>query len=388
MTMEVILTLNCGSSSIKFALFEKAARPQRIVHGWIEEIGTAPHFRAFGTDGRVLAENRWLACSGDALFRWLLNWVDGHLGDKRLVAAGHRIVHGGDRYGAPCLLTETAVEDLNELASLAPLHQPHNLAAVAAVSAIRPKLPQFACFDTAFHRTLGPTVRRFGIPHQWEQKGARRYGFHGLSYEFVSGRLKDLVPQHAGGRIIICHLGNGASLCALRDGISVDTTMGFSTLDGLVMGTRCGAMDPGLILYLLRHGVDISGLEKLLYQQSGLLGVSGVSSDMRVLLASTDDRAKAAVDLFVFRVARECAALAMTLGGLDGLVFTAGIGEKSPEIRRLVCERLSWLGLSLDLEANTSNALEISAPASPIKSWVIPTDEESVVAGHVCTLMN
>jgi len=235
--------------------------------------------------------------------------------------------------------------------------------------------------------TLEPTVRRFGIPRELERTGIRRYGFHGLSYEFIARRLKELAPKHANGRILIAHLGNGASLCALRGGVSVDTSMGFSTLDGLLMGTRCGALDPGVIFYLLRQGMDASALENTLYTKSGLLGVSSVSSDMRVLLASADPRAKEAIDLFVFRVAREAAALAMTMGGLDGLVFTAGIGEHSPEIRRQVCERLSWMGLSLDGDANAKGLAEINTSSSAVKAWVIPTDEEAVIARHVFSLL-
>ncbi|HKX35108.1 MAG TPA: acetate/propionate family kinase, partial [Rhizorhapis sp.] len=317
----------------------------------------------------------------------LLHWVDEHLGGKLLVAAGHRIVHGGDQFVTSRLLTDAVLDELKALERLAPLHQSHNLAAVESISQLRPELPQFGCFDTAFHHTLEPTVRRFGIPRELEQGGIRRYGFHGLSYEFVAGRLKDLAPKQANGRVLIAHLGNGASLCALHGGVSVDTSMGFSTLDGLMMGTRCGAIDPGIIFYLLRQGMDASALENTLYTRSGLLGVSGISSDMRVLLASADPRAKEAIDLFVFRVAREAAALAMTMGGLDGLVFTAGIGENSAEIRRRVCERLSWMGLSLDADANAQGLVAIHAPSSVIKAWVIPTDEETVIAQHVFSLL-
>ena len=384
---DAVFTLNCGSSSIKFAVFEKVAPPRRIAHGWIEGIGIAPHFQAFDARDAPVAEKRWQAGAQEGFFPWLLHWVDAHLGGKRLVAAGHRIVHGGDQFVASHRLTDAVLNELKALERLAPLHQPHNLAAVEAVSQLRPELPQFGCFDTAFHHTLEPTVRRFGIPRELERMGIRRYGFHGLSYEFVAGRLKELAPQHANGRILIAHLGNGASLCALQGGISVDTSMGFSTLDGLVMGTRCGAIDPGIIFYLLREGMDASALENTLYARSGLLGVSGISSDMRVLLASTDPRAKEAIDLFVFRVAREATALAMTMGGLDGLVFTAGIGENSAEIRRQTCERLSWMGLSLDADANAKGRVAIHAPSSAIKAWVIPTDEETVIARHVFSLL-
>jgi acetate kinase len=384
---DAILTLNCGSSSIKFALFGRAG-PRRVAYGKIEGLGTAPHFRAFDGSGTMLVEKRWQAGTHESFFRTLLSWVEEHLGGDRLLAAGHRIVHGGDEFFAPCILTEAVLVKLKKLERLAPLHQPHNLAAIDAVTHLRPELQQIGCFDTAFHRTMAPMVRRYGLPRELERAGIRRYGFHGLSYEYIAGRLKELAPEQAGGRILIAHLGNGASLCALQEGRSVDTSMGFSTLDGLVMGTRPGALDPGIILYLLRQGMDGSALEDMLYHRSGLLGVSGVSSDMRALLASPEPKAADAVELFVFRAAREMAALAMTMGGVDGLVFTAGIGEKSAEIRRRICERLSWLGLSLDADANTKGQLQIHAASSAIKAWVIPTDEEIVIARHSFGLLN
>jgi len=385
---DAILTLNCGSSSIKFALFEKADPLRRIAHGQIEGLGTAPHFQAFDTSGALLTENRWQSGTHETFFRALLSWIEQHLGNDRLVATGHRIVHGGDEFIAPCVLTQPVLVKLKELERLAPLHQPHNLAAVKAVARLRPDLAQVGCFDTAFHQTMTPVVRRYGLPRDLEHTGIRRYGFHGLSYEFIASQLKELAPQCADGRILIAHLGNGASLCALHNGRSADTSMGFSTLDGLLMGTRCGALDPGVVLYLLRQGLNASALEDLLYLRSGLLGVSGISSDMRTLLGSDDPRAIEAIDLFVFRAAREAAALAMTMGGIDGVVFTAGIGEKSAKIRRRVCEQLSWLGLSLDGEANTRNSFEINASSSRIKAWVIPTDEELVIARHAIGLLD
>ena len=384
---DAILTLNCGSSSIKFALFENADSPQRVAHGQIEGLGTAPHFQAYDGEGALLTEKRWQAGSHEAFFRTLLSWVEEHLGNDRLIAAGHRIVHGGDEFIAPCFLTEPVLAKLKMLERLAPLHQPHNLAAVNAVAGLRPELPQIGSFDTAFHRTMEPTVRRYGLPRELEREGIRRYGFHGLSYEYIAGRLKELVPASANGRILVAHLGNGASLCALHNGRSVDTSMGFSTLDGLLMGTRPGALDPGILLYLLRQGFDASALEEMLYFKSGLLGVSGISSDMRALLSSSDPGAADAIDLFVFRIAREAAGLAVTMGGLDGLVFTAGIGENSAEIRRRVCERLSWMGLSLDLRANAENRFQINGSPSPIKAWMLPTDEELVMARHVFALL-
>jgi acetate kinase len=384
---DAVLTLNCGSSSIKFALFERADPPKRIAHGKIEELGTAPHFQAFDGDGTLLIEKHWQAGTQETFLPALLLWVEKHLGNDGLVAAGHRIVHGGDEFTAPCFLTAPVLANLKKLERLAPLHQPHNLAAVSAVMQLRPELRQIGCFDTGFHQTMAPTQRRYGLPQELERLGVHRYGFHGLSYEYISNRLRELVPGHAGGRILVAHLGNGASLCGMHDGHSVDTTMGFSTLDGLVMGTRPGALDPGIILYLLRQGMDAPALEDLLYHRCGLLGVSGISSDMRSLLANPDPRAAKAIDLFVYRAAREAAALIMTMGGIDGLVFTAGIGENSPEIRRQICDRLSWLGLSLDADANTKNLFEINGPGSEITVWVIPTDEELVIAGHVFDLL-
>jgi acetate kinase len=385
---DAVLTLNCGSSSIKFALFERAGAPLRVAYGKVEGLGTAPHFQAFDSRGALQVEKRWRAGTHETFFRTLLSWIEEKLGNNRLLATGHRIVHGGDEFFAPCVLTEATLVNLKKLERLAPLHQPHNLAAIDAVGRLRPDLQQIGCFDTAFHRTMSPTVRRYGLPRDLEQTGIHRYGFHGLSYEYVAGRLQQLAPQDADSRIVVAHLGSGASLCALHEGRSVDTSMGFSTLDGLVMGTRPGAIDPGIILHLLRQGLDVPSLEDMFYHQSGLLGVSGISSDMRVLLTSADARAAEAIDLFVFRVAREIGALTMTMGGIDGLVFTAGIGEKSVEIRRRICERLLWMGLSLDVAANAKNASEINAPASRIKVWVVPTDEELVIARHTFDLVN
>ena len=313
----------------------------------------------------------------------LLGWVGEHLGDARLVAAGHRVVHGGRRFVAPARVDGAVLAELGRLSPLAPLHQPHSLAAIRAIAANRPDLPQVACFDTAFHRTNAAVARRLALPRALAEEGMERYGFHGLSYEFIAGRLPEVAPGLAEGKVIVAHLGNGASLCALSGGRSVDTTMGFTALDGLPMGTRCGALDPGAILYLMQaHGMEAPALERLLYHESGLLGVSGVSSDMRALLASDDPHAAEAVELFAFQVARQAGALASTLGGLDGIVFTAGIGENVPEVRRQACERLAWLGLALDGAANARGGPCISAPGSRVAAWVIPTDEERMIARH------
>jgi acetate kinase len=385
---DAILTLNAGSSSLKFALFEIGdfSRLDLAINGQIESIETSPHFQATDASGKILAERRWpdgARLTHEDFLAELLDWVEEHLGADRLAAVGHRIVHGGAKFVAPAVLDGTVIAELDRLSPLAPLHQPHNLSAVRAVAKLRPGLAQIGCFDTAFHRTVAQVVSRFALPRDLEQAGVQRYGFHGLSYEYIAGRLCDLAPALAGKRVIAAHLGNGASLCAMDSSKSVDTTMGFTALDGLPMGTRCGSLDPGVLLYLLQErGMDAASIEDLLYHRSGLLGLSGVSSDMRVLLASADPRAAEAIDLFVFRIARELAALTATLRGLDGIVFTAGIGEHAPEIRRLVCERASWLGIVLDHEANRADRPLISAADSRVAVWVVPTNEEAMIARH------
>jgi len=382
---QAILTLNAGSSSIKFRLFEiNGPALTRVADGQIEGIGTAPHLIAKASDGET-SERRWDAgakLSHEDLLGALLDWAEGHLGGDKLAAVGHRVVHGGADFYRPTLLDADVLAKLEALSPLAPLHQPHNLAPVRSLMATHPDLPQVAAFDTAFHHGHAPEVWRFGLPRRFEDQGVRRYGFHGLSYEYISGRMRDLDPALASGRMIVAHLGNGASLCAIHDGVSIDTTMGFTALDGLVMGTRSGALDPGVILYLQQsQGMDAKAIEQMLYNQSGLLGVSGVSSDMRALLASDDPRAKDALDLFVFRIVREIGALAAAMGGFDGLVFTAGIGENAAPIRERVCARLGWLGVTLDVAANAKVPGMIAATGSkPV--WVTPTNEELMIATH------
>ena len=379
-----ILALNAGSSSIKFGLFE-IGRQGPIARGEIEGIGTEPHFIARDDRGAVIGERRWPEASVDheALLGGLLEWVDAHLGADTLVAVGHRVVHGGRDFTGPVLLDDKVLAALDLLTPLAPLHQPHSLSPVRAIMAVRPGLPQVACFDTSFHHTLPAVATRFALPREYDVEGVRRYGFHGLSYEYIAGTLRRTVPWIASGRVIVAHLGNGASLCALRDGVSIDTTMGFTALDGLMMGTRCGTIDPGVILYMLQQkGLPAAEIETLLYQRSGLLGVSGISSDMRVLLESRTPEAREAVELFVFRIAREAAALAGSLGGLDGFVFTAGIGEHAAPIRAAVCKRLAWLGVALDPAANARHADRISARDAPVEVRVIPTDEEAMIVRH------
>ncbi len=321
--------------------------------------------------------------SHEDLLARLLGFVQRHLGQDRLVAVGHRVVHGGSRFHAPVRVTDDVLMALEALVPLAPLHQPHNIAPIRAVAARQPALAQVVCFDTAFHRTMPDVATRFALPRALEQEGLRRYGFHGLSYEFIAHRLREIAPAMAAGRAIVAHLGNGASLCAMRDGRSVDTTMSFTALDGLVMGTRCGSIDPGVLLYLQRQrGMSVREVEDLLYHRSGLLGVSGLSSDMRALLASDDPRAEEAIALFTYRIACEAGALASALGGLDGFVFTAGIGEHAPEVRQRVCEQLEWLGVRLDAEANALGRDRISGSGSQIEVRVIPTDEEAMLARH------
>jgi len=385
---QAILTLNAGSSSLKFALFaagEGEVRPR--LRGKIENIGAAPHMVALDADGATLVERRWGAEEGlahEAFLAPLLEWIDDHLGRDRLAAIGHRVVHGGVAFTAPVIVTNPILEALDALSPMAPLHQPHNLAAIRAAQAARPDLPQIACFDTAFHSGHADVVTRFALPRRWHDQGVRRYGFHGLSYEYVAGRLLALDPALFAGKVLVAHLGAGASLCALGAGRSIDTTMGFTALDGLVMGTRSGALDPGVILYLQQQaGLTVAEVEALLYGRSGLLGVSELSGDMRALLASDDPNARQAVALFVFRIAREAGALMSSMGGLDGVVFTGGIGENAARIRRAVAERLAWTGLVLDTAANDRGVGRISDGKSRVAAWVIPTDEEVMIARHV-----
>jgi acetate kinase len=386
--MDAILTLNAGSSSIKFGLFAVTAPDglQATARGQIERIDSAPRFVARDTEGTVLAERDWPDERPDfaALVAHVIAWAETDLADARLVAVGHRIVHGGPDHDRPEKVSSALLAALDRLSALTPLHEPHNVAPIRAVAAARPALPQVACFDTGFHRTMPAVAARYALPRDYETAGVRRYGFHGLSYEYIALQLHALAPDLARGRVVVAHLGNGASLCALAAGRSIDTTMGFTALDGLVMGTRCGSIDPGVILYLLQqHGLDAVALEDLLYRRSGLLGVSGgIASDMRTLLASADPRARDAVELFAYRIARETGALANSLGGLDGFVFTAGIGEHAPPVRAMVCDRLAWLGVRLDPAANECGAEVISAADSRVAVRVIATDEEAMIARH------
>jgi acetate kinase len=379
-----ILTLNAGSSSLKFALFDIAnAAVHLSVKGEAEKLDATPHFMAEDADGESLADESWPGASFDMVIGKILDWATSHLGRDQLLAVGHRMVHGGPDHTQPERVTPELLKALDAMVPLAPLHLPHNIAPIRAIAAIRPDLTQVVTYDTAFHRTMPDVATRIAIPRRYEAEGVRRYGFHGLSYEYIAGRLAQAAPALAKGRTIIAHLGNGASLCALSNGKSVDTTMGFSALDGLVMGTRPGDIDPGVLLYLQEQdGMSVQALEHMLYNESGLKGVSELSGDMRTLLASSAQSAKDALALFVFRLAREIGALTASLGGLDGLVFTAGIGEHAPQIRAMTVEKLDWLGATLDSAANARNAETISTGDSKLAVLVIPTDEEEMIARH------
>jgi acetate kinase len=390
---DAVLVLNAGSSSIKFSLFaEAAAEPALVARGQIEGIYTAPHFTAKDADGKPAGEKRWEAGSKlghDGALAHLIDWLKATYGaEYRLAAVGHRVVHGGTEYAAPVRVDAGIVAKLERLVPLAPLHQPHNLAPIRAVLQRAPELPQVACFDTAMHRSNPPLAQMFALPKELDDAGVRRYGFHGLSYEYIASVLGRYDERAARGRTVVLHLGNGASMCALESGRSVASTMGFTAVDGLPMGTRCGAIDPGAILYLMdERKMDARAIEKLIYSQSGLLGVSGVSSDMRALLESSEPRAKLAVDLFLYRIGRELGSLAAALGGLDAIVFTAGIGEHAAPIRERVCRQAAWLGVELDAAANSKNGPRISTAASRTAAWVIPTNEELMIARHTRDLL-
>ena len=387
---DAILVLNAGSSSVKFAVYEHADGDLRpVLRGQVAGLGAGPELRVAPAGEAEAVTALEGAADHDAAIATVLETVRGRLAGRRLIAAGHRIVHGGQHLAEPVAVDDAVLERLHALEPLAPLHQPHNLAAVEAVRRAAPELPQVACFDTAFHRTQPAVAQRFALPRWLEDRGVVRYGFHGLSYEYVAARLGGYDARAAAGRTVVAHLGAGASLCALQAGRSVATTMGFTALDGLPMGQRCGNLDPGAVLHLLRaEGLSPDEVERLLYRESGLLGVSGISADMRTLLDSPEPAAEEAVALFCYRAVREIGGLAAALGGLDALVFTAGIGEHAPEIRRRIADGLGWLGLELDEAANAAHGPRISAEGSAVAAWVIPTDEEHVIAAHTAALYN
>ncbi|SIP86937.1 acetate kinase [Aromatoleum tolulyticum] len=387
--MKAVLVINAGSSSLKFALFaiEPALAQSPALSGQIEGIGATPVLSAKDADGAhyhepVLTSGTQTEQHRDAL-NHLFRWLSAHNPDLDVVAAGHRIVHGGELYSAPVTLNESVLRDLEGFIPLAPLHQPHNLRAVRAVAALIPEIPQVGCFDTAFHRTQSPLAQAFALPRAISAEGVKRYGFHGLSYDYVARQLPDVIGERANGAVLIAHLGNGASMCALREGRSVATTMGFTAVEGLMMGTRTGSLDPGVMLYLMEQkGMDAKALTNLLYKESGLLGVSGISQDMRTLLASDAREAREAVDLFCYRIAREIGSLAAAAGGLDALVFTGGIGEHAAPVRARVAKLSAWLGVAIDPDANDAHALRIDAPDSRVAVAVVPTNEEGMIAHY------
>jgi len=384
---DAIVVVNAGSSSLKFSLFMVRASDLALdVRGQIEGLYTAPKFVAKDPSGQTVAARSWgegVKLGHDGAVDHLSGFLQEQLGDDRLVAMGHRVVHGGLEYTDPVRVDDDVLKALQRLIPLAPLHQPHNLAPIAALLERRPELPQVACFDTAFHRTNPDVAQRFAVPVELHEAGVRRYGFHGLSYEYIASTLPRFDARAAAGRTIVLHLGNGSSMCAMEAGRSVASTMGFTAVDGLPMGTRCGALDPGVILYLMDElKMSARAIERLIYNESGLLGMSGISSDMRTLLGSDDPRASLAIDVYVYRIRRELGSLAGALGGLDALVFTAGVGENSAAIRERVSRDAGWLGLTLDATANAAGGPRISAPDTRVTAWVIPTNEELMIARH------
>jgi acetate kinase len=384
---DAIVVINAGSSSIKFSLFFVRAGDLALeVRGQVEGLSTAPRFVARDASGRTVAERSWgegVRLGHDGAVEHLRAFLREQLVDDRLVGVGHRVVHGGLEYAAPLRVDAGVLKALGQFVPLAPLHQPHNLSPIAALLERAPELPQVVCFDTAFHRTNPDVAQRFALPAELHEAGVRRYGFHGLSYEYIASVLARFDAKAAAGKTIVLHLGNGSSMCALAAGRSMASTMGFTAVDGLPMSTRCGALDPAVILYLMdERRMSVRAVEQLIYNESGLLGVSGISSDMRTLLASDDPRARLAIDVYVYRIQRELGSLAGALGGCDALVFTAGVGENSAAIRERVCRDAGWLGLTLDAAANATGGPRISASGSRVGAWVIPTNEELMIARH------
>ncbi|MFZ1199106.1 MAG: acetate/propionate family kinase [Desulfobacterales bacterium] len=387
-----IVVLNAGSSSIKFSLFiERGETLEPDVRGQVEGLYTAARFVSKAPDGAMKAEKSWpagLNLGHDGALDHLIGHLRSELPGDRLIGIGHRVVHGGMAYTQPVQVDEAVLEVLETFIPLAPLHQPHNLAPIRRALERAPELPQVACFDTSFHRTQPDVAQMFALPAELREGGVLRYGFHGLSYEYIASILPDIDPKAAQGRSVVLHLGNGTSMCALEAGRSIASTMGFTAVEGLPMGTRSGSLDPGVIIYLMdQRGMDARAIEKLIYTQSGLLGVSGISSDMRTLLASKAPQARLAVDLFLYRIRRELGSLAAAMGGLDAIVFTAGIGENAPVIRSRVCRDAAWLGVDIDEAANTAGRGCISTGSSRVALWVIPTNEELMIARHTRRLL-
>ncbi len=386
---DVIIVVNSGSSSLKFALFPQQAQTQTsepLLEGKVTGIGRKPVLSAVVHGDAIAATEPLNEIPPDATHEWLITQLVERLCSRYVnynpIAAGHRVVHGGREFDGPVIVDELVRQKLEQLAPLAPLHQPHNLAAIDAIAKVAPQLPQIACFDTSFHRTQPRLAQLFGLPHELSDAGVIRYGFHGLSYQYIADVLPDHLGRHADGRVIVAHLGNGASMCAMQGRQSVASSMGFTPLHGLMMGRRCGSLDAGVVLHLLQNrGMKIKQVEHMLYRESGLLGVSGVSNNMKVLHDSADPRAREAIDLFCYRAACEAGSLVTTLKGLDTMVFTAGIGENSTQVRKLICDHLAWLGIELDQAANDMNATIISTAKAKVKVLVVPTSEETVIAG-------
>ncbi|MGO4910391.1 acetate/propionate family kinase [Pseudorhodobacter sp. W20_MBD10_FR17] len=387
---DTILVLNAGSSSLKFAVYARnMGATAAVLRGKIAGIGNNPVFSARDSAGEPVVRDfppMGSSTQIDILIPMLIDWVQTNQIGITITAAGHRVVHGRRHHTGPALVTDALMVELMALVPLAPLHQPHNLAAIRCIAASMPDLPQVACFDTSFHRTQNRLAQLFALPRAMADEGVLRYGFHGLSYDYIAGTLPAHLGDKADGRVIACHLGNGASICGMHDRKSVATSMGFTALDGLMMGTRCGALDPGVVLYLLDQGMTPQDITKLLYEESGLLGVSGISNDMALLEASTAPNAQEAIELFCYRAASQLAALVPALGGLDAIIFTAGIGEKSARVRKGICDHLNWLGVDLNAVANDSHATHINAPHSTIDVLIVPTDEELVIAQATLTL--
>jgi acetate kinase len=389
---DAILVLNAGSSSLKFTEFLVGAANalEAKISGSLEELYGRARFRAKDGSGAVIGEHAWeedAAPRHAGALEFLFDWLRAHAADANLIAVGHRVVHGGSVYAAPVRVDAAALDTLAEFVPLAPLHQPHNLLPIRAIAERRPDLVQVACFDTAFHQTAPPLAQAFALPAAITDRGVRRYGFHGLSYEYIASVLPQYDARAAAGKTVVLHLGNGASMCAVLGGKSVASTMGFTAVDGLPMGTRTGNLDPGVVLYFMQElKMDAAAIESLLYKESGLLGVSGISSDMRELLESTEPRARLAIDLFVYRIGRELGSLAAALGGLDAIVFTAGIGEHAAAVREAVCRQAEWLGVALDPAANETGGPRLSKGSSRVGAWVIPTNEELMIARHTLAL--
>ena len=390
--MDTILVVNAGSSSVKFQVHEVLDRSDLnlLVKGQIDGVGTQPRLRAEAMDAASVAD-RTLPVEQvrdvPAAIQTVGNWLRETL-EVEPLAVGHRVAHGGPEYDRPVLVDNAVLAKLERYVPLAPLHQPNNLAPIRTIRSRFPQLPQVACFDTAFHRGHEAIVDHFAIPERFYAEGVRRYGFHGLSYEYIAKRLAAIAPQIADKRVIIAHLGSGASMCALSQGRSVESTMGFTALDGLPMGTRSGQIDPGVLLYLIQKGMDAASVQDLLYRESGLKGISGISNDMRELETSANPAARLAIDYFIYRISLYAGMLAAALGGLDAFVFTAGIGENSALVRARVGEKLGWLGAELDPAANAMGGLTISTPASRVALHAVPTNEELMIARHTLAILS